>query len=258
LSNTGLQIIAGLLGMVLALLSGSRGQVIFSALLVAAFLPMSFPRRSLSTYFVSMIGFGMVLLTLYFAYTSVLSRYGQDRWSAAELTSGANDRAVLATTLLEAWMADPPAWFIGLGGSAFNAYYQFRPENTPHWYPHNIALEALCEYGAVGFAMFTATLYMTFSNARKLWAGIAHDVKNRSATAALYGLAVFELLVSLKQGYLLAPPPLFMFIIIIGKLSWNERRIAAEATDESLDEYAETELAPYASDEDEEARHSAA
>jgi O-antigen ligase len=132
-------------------------------------------------------------------------------------------------TALDAYGSRPGFWPIGLGASAFNAYYMYRDEGVQYWYPHNIVVEAITEYGVPGMLLLGSLMWLTFRNCLELVKLSGDDRARRSTATVLLGIVTFNFLMCLKQGALLTMPPLFMFCLIVARVAKNEEAAAAAA-----------------------------
>lgn len=222
-----------LLGLTLALLSGSRGQVLASVAVIAVLLPFATGARSALRVAGSVLTVGVIVMFLYYAFQTFVISEAQGRYSVEGSRQGLEQRMDMVLTLLGAYAQSPAFWPTGLGASAFNEHYVFRTAENPHWYPHNIFAEAIGEYGVPGIVLLCAICYYTFRNVVKL-ARLAGDDRARRTTVIVFaGITVFHFLMALKQGSLLGMPLFFMFCAILARVTKNEEA-AALASDEQL------------------------
>lgn len=223
---TALQWTGVLLGLVLALLSGSRGQVLAAVGVIAVLLPFATGARSAGRVAGSVITVGAVVTTLFYVFKTFVISAAQTRWSEQGQSQGLEARFEMVAAALGAYGVSPVYWLTGLGASAFNAFYTFRTSDNPHWYPHNIVVEVLTEYGVIGIVILGGILYITTKYCLRLVA-IAGADRGRRTTAVLFaGLILFQFLMAMKQGYMLGMPPLFMFILILARVVKNEEAAA--------------------------------
>jgi hypothetical protein len=209
---------AVLLGLALALMSGSRGQVLFAVVLSVAVLPVARNIRNIGGFITTAGAVAFVAGGIYLLAPIVLDRFGARRWDAASLEAGAGVRMNNALVLIEAQAERPLSYVMGLG---FNAFTSFTPDYTEP-YSHNVPLDIFAELGALAFACFVAVLWGAISQLRDLHRYYRHDPVQRSVVAALAAVAGFYLLLCAKQGSLWATGPLFMMIAIISRLHTRE------------------------------------
>ncbi|HZW05802.1 MAG TPA: O-antigen ligase family protein [Phycisphaerales bacterium] len=223
-----------LLGLALALLSGSRGQVLASVAIIAIALPFATGSRSAVKAAGSMALVGVMVGFLYVVFSNFVIGAGQDRWSG-QGSSGIGERLEMIKTIMTAYFENPGQWLIGLGAGSFNAFYLFRTSAFPHWYPHNIIVESLTEYGVIGLTLVLVILYFSFRAAFRLIVLAGEDRARRTTAVIFAALILFQFMMSMKQGYLLGMPPLFMFCLIVLRVTYFEEKRHAEML---ADEYA--------------------
>jgi O-antigen ligase len=235
---TVIQVAAFGLGIAASVASGSRGQLLASIALSAAFFPLLKGQRNIGTYFIAIIA-----LTIFagIAY-SIISFAGggagmgpsaESRWNTADLSTALTDRFAFATALIANYTGSPQFWLQGLGAGAFNQFYSDPTMTVQHTYPHNIFVEALAELGLLGLTMLLAICFYTASQWFKLYRLVGVDNHTRSLCVILLGFTVFHFLLSLKQGTLWGYPQLFMFALILCKVSLREQHEAAHQPESS-------------------------
>lgn len=215
-----IRIVAIASGLALALASGSRGQVVFSVLCALAFYPLLSDRRNWGQIFTLGLSGVFAVGMLFVFYTLLLDPSGSARWTGASLEDGFFVRANLALSMMESYVGDAKAWIFGLGTSAFNFYYPIREH--ANWYPHNIFVEALSEYGLIGFGLLSIACFITIVWGRNLFQVTRDDVRLRSTTLTLLSLTVFHMLLAFKQGHLIGPPFVLTLMLVIPKLAKTE------------------------------------
>jgi hypothetical protein len=234
------QTLAFVSGLVVALASGSRGQVLGAVACSALLFPLAAHRRSLGQFFSVAIFGAFAAGTLFAIYNIVFGAGGQSRWSATEVQGGFADRFGMALISAEAYLNSPAFWLQGLGASAFNSFFFNR--DIGFWYPHNVVIEAFVEYGLVGISMFgLALLFTALAGVR--WIRIFDlDQHQRSLGVVWIGLTLFTFLMSLKQGALLNAPMLFTFMWIAAKLVHAEERDVARGVAPDLQDHSAGEI----------------
>ena len=213
-----------LIGLGLAISSGSRGQVVAAVMAVFLFFPLARGIGNIK----QVAGLGVAVVAFYFILSMAFSLFvgaeNETRWDVDRLQGGVESRLEHASTLLEAFIEAPGAWLLGLGSNAFNYY------SRGGKYVHNVIIEMLCEQGVVGL---TLLLLATGFAAKAGWRLIQlnrDDPVRRSTVAALGALAVYMFLLALKQGSSLGAPSAFYLFVVIAKLAVVEERIALNAS----------------------------
>jgi O-antigen ligase len=219
-----LRVLAVVLGLALALMSGSRGQLIFALLVSVALVPIARRVRSIGSFFASTAIIGVVVGLVFLIAPLVLDRFGAQRWDADRIEEGAVARLNNVLVLVEAQAENPLSLAVGLGFNAFTAY---SPE-AEQPYSHNVPLDILSELGLPAFVAFAALLYAGFRDSQWLHRRFSSDPDARSTLAVLFGLALFCLMVSLKQGHLWSNCMLFMTLSMIGRMRMRSERDDAE------------------------------
>ncbi|HMN97121.1 MAG TPA: O-antigen ligase family protein [Phycisphaerales bacterium] len=224
-----LRVAALIIGLGLGISSGSRGQVIFAVAAGFMFLPVA--RRIGSVRHFAAFAIGAAVF--YFAVTATFRQFigaaNETRWQLDNLRDGIETRTEAATTLLSAWLQSPVAWLIGLGSNAYNHY------SDGGNYVHNMIVEVLCEQGLIGMSLLLAIVWLGFKATRKLVARHREDPAMRSTVAAMGGLALYGLLLALKEGSLLGHPYAVFMLAILAK-SWAiEERAPDEFAEEEHD-----------------------
>jgi O-antigen ligase len=219
-----IRVLAIVLGLALALMSGSRGQLIFALLVSIAMVPIARKVRSIGSFFASTAIIGIVVGLVFLIAPLVLDRFGAQRWDADRIEEGALARLNNIAVLVQAQAENPLSFIVGLGFNAFTAY---SPE-AEQPYSHNVPLDILSELGLPAFVAFAALLYAGLRDSQWLHRRFVHDPEARSSFAILFGLTLFFLMVSLKQGHLWSNGMLFMALAMIGRLRLRAEREDAE------------------------------
>jgi hypothetical protein len=225
------------IGLGLAIASGSRGQVFGTIIVAVMFYPMAQQIADTKRFMVtvgSLVFFGFLM---YIAFSIFIGDHNRARWDIGGAITSSEGRLFMVLTLLEAWMADPAAWFFGLGANAFTSVSGFGFS-----YAHNVPAEVLGELGLVGFLLLTIGTLYTLGCARLIWRLYRDDPVRRSVMTLLLALASFEVLMMLKQGSFIAQGArIMLFWIIIATVGTRERSLAAEAGLLDADEYDDEE-----------------
>lgn len=210
------------LGMVIAIKSGSRGQLFALVLAGLAFYPFSRRIRSIGSFIAAGVGMILVLGIATVVFDTLVGE-SSDRWNFATMRDTWSDgRLGMSMVLLNEWTeAGPVAWLIGLGTSA-----SYDP-NLVGGYPHVVMAEVLGELGLIGFVMLWFVPILGFTAFVRLHRLVADDDENRGLVAVLGALFLFEVILSFKQGSLLGSPFAFGFAVVLGRLATLQRMAPA-------------------------------
>ena len=220
-----LRIAAVVLGALLIVKTGARGQFI-SAVLCAAVL-FGLGRSGFSPIkLILATAFAAVFVVI--AYVGAISymrsvpelQATAGRWSFDRLTEDYGERSIRVLrieAMLDAWKDSPGTMLIGLGNSA-----SYDPNITDctspvGCYPHNLWIEILTEEGIIGFALYMGlVLYVSVVAVRAI-SDESVDDEHKSALKVMFAFMIFELILSLKQGSLLGNWRFFLFAILVDR-----------------------------------------
>ena len=185
------------LGLIVAIKSGSRGQLF--ALVAAAVLLLPFSRRirNLPGFAAAAAGI-MVVLVLATLVFDVYVGDGSTRWDVENMReTWSSSRLETSKTVLSAWAdAGPFAWLAGMGTSA--SYVSLGA------YPHLVMAEVLAELGVIGLALLWVVPVLAFAAFGRHYRRVADDPETRGAISAIAALFLFEVILSFKQGSMLS------------------------------------------------------
>lgn len=219
-----LRIAAFIVGTVLALYSGSRGQVLFAGATALAFFALARRVRSLASFaatagMVVLLGAALLLLA-----QLVLDPDLARRWDTSVLAEGAEIRRLNILDLIIAFGRDPLAWIIGLGWNAFSSVTDASKEP----YSHSLPVDVLCELGIPMFVIYCVLLRDVYRSSRRLFEVVREDPHMRSAVAAFIALAAYQFLLSNKQGHLWGVCPMFMFFLLVCRARMRHDALSPE------------------------------
>lgn len=216
--------IAGLiLGLALAIVSGSRGQIIFAIFIAVTLYPIARQVKNASQFVGIAASVGFMLLLIYLTFTFALSEEATQRWSGGLVGEATEDRGKRLSLALTVFLSDPAAWIVGKGSNSFPFY-----TGSIIDYPHNIVAEVLLDYGIFGFTFFCIAFYYTFRYGREMIRIWGEDPIARGTVAAWVGTCVFAFMTSLKQGSVIGQPTPFYYWIILGKILFDEQARARQ------------------------------
>jgi hypothetical protein len=222
----GARIVAFLVGGLLALQSGSRGQLIFAVGLALVLLPVSKRIKNIFQFIATLIAVVVVVplivwLAQTFLYADVLGR-----WDTEQLSGGFAVRVLNDLDLIAVWAGNPVAWLAGLG---FNAFAVVTTAGAKEHYPHNIFVELLAEGGLVMFVLLILVLLRTFRDGLWLFRRHSEQPVERATVSALLAMALYFFLIANKQNNLWGQGPMFMYCCMIARM--KARTEEADALD---------------------------
>jgi O-antigen ligase len=221
---TALRIGAFTAGMGLAIGSGSRGQVLATAVAGILFYPAARRLNSIRNFFLTAFGLLTLMVGVYFAFQLFIGEQNRERWDIRMMVEDISGRFEMVWLFLDAWIASPSHWLFGLGTNAWADVYG--ASDVGGNYVHNIAVEVLCEHGLVGAAILIATVVLTVRAGVRMWSLHRDDPALRSAAAVFLALGAFMLFNSLKQGSITSGAPFFIWLVL-AKISRREESLLA-------------------------------
>lgn len=209
------RVFAFLIGALLALQSGSRGQLLFSVFIALLFVPISKRIQNVFGFIGTLLTAAIVVpvvlfLAQRFVYSDVLGR-----WDAADLSGGFGVRLLNWFDVLQVWGRTPSAWAFGLG---LNAFSSVTTAGSKEGYPHNIFVETLTECGLPMVLLLLWMIWSTARDCRWLFRRFAEDPANRVSVAVLIALGLYFFLIANKQANLWGQGVMFMYFCIIARL----------------------------------------
>lgn len=201
------------LGLIIAVKSGSRGQFFASLIAIILCTPFTIPLKKLITPKTA-IGLPVLLVALLVISSFVInngSEFNQSRFDGRDMESSTKVRIGLCTRLLTRAWAEPLPTIFGLGNSA-----SFHHE-VAGFYPHMIAVEILGEEGVLGFALFTGLLVCSGLVVVRLLT-MNLPAQTASVCAVFIGILLLQLVISCKQGSLITSPFLWSAFLLLERL----------------------------------------
>lgn len=203
-----------LIGTLLCLQSGSRGQLVFAVLIAVCLYPLSVRLKSAWTFLGTALALLFVGSVLAWLVPQVLGFQEISRWDAGSLEGGVSVRLQNVWDILGVFLVSPVAWIIGLG---FNAFAGITTASSEP-YSHVLFIDILAEQGLLAFVCLVLFLWCVQRDLRKLWKMFSDAPVQRSSLASLLGLFLYQLLIVNKQGYLWASLSFFLLGILIIRL----------------------------------------
>jgi O-antigen ligase len=216
--------IAGIIiGLALILKTETRGQLVAAIFCTSFIFLLSYGRVSrYSLIAKSLLAFG-VLGGLYFMLSvdsvsvfiiEILGAPEDSKSSTRyDVERGAEDLMVrwqLSVALLHSWLSSPLSIIIGLGNSASYSIVGF--------YVHNLPIEILGEEGLIGFFIYLAILVLVSYKSFRLLRETHESNSQDKYLWFLPFIALFEFILTLKQGSLISNWPFFMVILLVERV----------------------------------------
>lgn len=226
-------------GLIIALLSGSRGQLIGAVFCGVVMFPFARQIKNVLQFITVSASAGIAVVFIMLVLNFATTKDAATRWSATALTEGTDTRGRLVFTMLGEWASNPASIVQGLGTSSFNYYWTL--DDTP--YVHNMPVQVITEHGLIGLALLAAILYLTGRAGLALLRQFRDDPEQLSVAAILVGYCLYQFLISLKQGNFFTIGAPFWTLLILAKvqkreaLDWAESGQYAYADDDYGDGY---------------------
>jgi hypothetical protein len=217
-TRAGLLLIAGLSAFVI-LRSGSRGQLFaaMAGIAVVSFGVLSGARRR--NFLFAFIPACVLLGAVVFLKDAFIEAAGggwvERRWSVEEMQEHVQRyRFGMASALLSEFISaasrNPLVLLVGMGAASSYQLIGF--------YCHVVPVEALCEFGIVGAALYLMILWAAIQSIRIMFKTKDITSGNKTQIAFLAGLFAVYFLLTFKQGSLFGHTEYFATAMIIGRL----------------------------------------
>lgn len=222
---------AVLLGTVLVIRSGSRGQFLFAIVASIVAYPAARQVTDFRRAALALVGLGIVVVIILLIAERVRSSGTSDeerRWASEGFESGSNVRGGNIVLLLGEFASSPGRWLTGLG---FQSYYSLDPTQE---YSHCIAVDALAELGLIGAALFVAIFAQAAWLFRQVFDQVRDSSQLRNGLGCLLAILLFYFLIANKQGNLTGSPALFGFVLMLARIHRAQPQSEASGEQESL------------------------
>lgn len=211
-------------GGLLALESGSRGQLIFAIALALFLIPVSKQVKNVFQFIGTLALTLMAVPVILWLAKNFLSADVLYRWSGRDVEGGIAVRLQNWLDLLIAWARSPTHWLQGLG---FNAFSVVTTAGSKEEYPHNLFVEVFAEEGLLMFTLLVIVTFRSFRNGLWLFRRFIANPVERASVSALIGLSFYYFLIANKQANLWGNGMMFMFFCVMSRL---RRRTEVEDT----------------------------
>ena len=218
--NTLVRIIGIISGTILAVKSGSRGQILFSIITIGIVYPISKPLKDIKNYIFVFLGllFILLLVTTLSGFIAESGSYDmQKRWIEGGTDSGVGIRMANITFLLETYITSPAYWVQGLG---FYSFAVLNPLNEP--YTHAIIVDMIGEQGLIGAILFSGFIFFLAKSCYRFFQLVQYNAKLRENFSSIFAMLFYEILLANKQGNISGAFAFFGFSILIVSLYKNE------------------------------------
>lgn len=223
-------------GLAMAVLSGSRGQLLGAVGVSFVMFPFARQIKNM-TQFLVVSASGIVAAMFAFLILSLVTTDdAAGRWTSDTLESGVNVRWEMIQTMMGEYIGHPMNLLQGLGTSSFEIYWG--NDNIP--YIHNMPAQILTEHGLIGATIYCVLMLMVARAGLQMLRFHKDDPGELSIAAILIAICIYQMFLSFKQGnFLVSGAPIWWFLI----MAKIHKRDLLDAPDRELweVEYAEYE-----------------
>jgi hypothetical protein len=210
-------------GLAIAMLSGSRGQLLAAAGCALLLFPFARQIKNL-VQFIAVGASAMIVLVFgYLVLSLVTTSDAAGRWDSESLGEGLGNRFDMVLTLVGEWASSPANYLQGLGTSSFLVYW--RNDKIP--YIHNMVAQVLTEHGLVGMAILGMIMLLTLKASFDLLRMFRDRPQELSTAAILIAICLYQFLLSLKQGSFFTSGMPFSWFLILSKIHARSIKDAA-------------------------------
>lgn len=215
-------------GAILAIYSGSRGQLLFAGAIAVGFFPMARTVRSVVSFLgtalgIVFVGLGLVAISQFLLEGDMLRR-----WQGDVLSAGVEVRRLNMLDLFKGFGENPLAWIFGMGWNAFSSY----TDSAKEPYSHSIIVDILCELGIpalIAFGYLIGAVAKSSVTLFRRWSG--SDLE-RSAVTVFVALAAYQFLLANKQGYLWGVGLSFLHWILLVRVDVRDSSLQGTAAED--------------------------
>ena len=207
-----------LMGMLLALYSGSRGQAVFALVAMFCMFPVSRQLKSVATFLGSTLSLMLAIAIAFVAFSIVTGEADVDRWRVDRVQDASGIRLQNIGLLLGEFVNNPGSWLIGLGFNAFSTI----GNDLGQGYSHCTFVDVLCEEGLPAFVALLFMCGMVIKAGRRLFLRFQNSPAQRSAVATLLALWLYQFFICNKEGNLWAAVNFFMLSCVIVRIDHRE------------------------------------
>lgn len=207
-----LRIAVVLIGIGLALKTGSRGQVIAAFIVIIFLYPTARKSERLTQTLINLAGLCLFGFVLMIAVSTFVTSENLDRWSLRSLLDGGAGRLEFVFMYLNAFIESPQAWLFGFGSMAFG---EVVPEGGVR-FVENLFAESFFEFGVLGLTFMSIILIQSVKMAFWMIRNSPTESARINATA-LFGLWLIYFIIASKAYNIWTAFPFFCICITINK-----------------------------------------
>ena len=229
-----------LIGLGIALQTGSRGNVLAGMLVIIFLYPTARRSENLSQTLINLLGLFTFAFVIYIAASTFITNENMQRWSIYSIIEGGSTRAIFVWMYFAEFMKSPQVWAIGFGTQSFSEVVPGSPANMVE----NLFAETLFDLGIPGLTLMLIVVVVSIK--KSLW--MIRNSPTESArinSVLLFGIWLCYALFAAKQYNLWTGFPFFYISIVITKCAlvaqreWpalEEAEYEDEYDDDSYDE----------------------
>jgi len=209
--------LAVLTGIVMVIQSGARGQVISCCLVSILLYPLSIPLKNVKNFILGLAASALFIIITSLAMSFLLDDIAAKRFSINELFYGASSvdvRYQNVVLLFNNWIQNPIYIIFGLG------YFTFNSLSGGAFYSHVMIADFIFELGLPGLLFMILIFTFMIKSVIYFFGKYKDQLAIRTSLFALFGIILYLIIVANKQGDLWGSTPLYMFIAILGRLTY--------------------------------------
>ncbi len=208
-----------IIGLGIALQTGSRGNVIAGMLVIIILYPIARKSENLTQTLINLFSLLAFILIMYVAASTFITNENMQRWSIYSIMQGGSSRAMFLQMYLTEFLKSPQVWAIGFGTQSFSAVVPGAPVDMVE----NLFAEMLFDLGIPGFTLMLLIVGITFQ--KSIW--MIRNAPTQSArinSVLLLGFWISYALFAAKQYNLWTGFPFFYISIVITKCALVAQR----------------------------------
>lgn len=207
-----LRITVVIIGIGLALKSGTRGQVIAAFIVILFLYPTARKSGHLTQTLINLAGLCLFGIVLMITVSTFVTSENLDRWSLRSLLDGGAGRLEFVFMYLNVFIDSPQAWLFGFGSMAYAQVVDTGGVS----FVENLFAECLFEFGVLGLALISIIIIqsvrMSFWMIKNSPTGPA-----RINATVLFGLWLMYFIIASKSYNIWTAFPFFCICVTINK-----------------------------------------
>lgn len=198
-------------GLAMAMLSGSRGQLLGAVGVSFVMFPFARQIKNMTQFLAVSASAVVAAMFAFMILSLVTTDDAAGRWTSDTLESGVSIRWEMIETMVGEYFGHPMYILQGLGTASFGHYWP--EDNIP--YIHNMPAQILTEHGLIGATIFCVLMLLIVRAAMQMLRFHKDDPGQLSIAAILIAICMYQLFLSFKQGnYFVSGSPLWWFLIM--------------------------------------------